>query len=106
MLDTSYQSQVSGGTAGLPDESTKGNYWALSKLKKAYQDYLFSKRSEIDEQIQSRRYYHGSQYTEEQVRTLNARKQPILTDNRIQRKIDGVTGLIERLRQDPKAYPR
>jgi hypothetical protein len=105
-MDTSYQSQVSGGSAGLPDESTKGEYWALSKLKKAYQDYLFSKRAEIDEQINSRRYYHGSQYTEDQIRILNNRKQPILTDNRIQRKIDGVTGLIERLRQDPKAYPR
>ncbi len=29
-----------------------------------------------------------------------------MTFNRIGRKIDGVVGLIERLRQDPKAYPR
>ena len=29
-----------------------------------------------------------------------------MTINRIARKIDGVVGLIERLRQDPKAYPR
>jgi hypothetical protein len=34
------------------------------------------------------------------------RKQPVVTSNRIVRKIDAVVGLVERLRQDPKAYPR
>jgi predicted phage terminase large subunit-like protein len=53
-----------------------------------------------------RRYYHGAQWTEEQIKALNKRKQPVVTFNRIGRKIDGVVGLIERLRQDPKAYPR
>ncbi len=28
-----------------------GEYWPLSKLRKCYTDYLFSKREEIDEQI-------------------------------------------------------
>jgi hypothetical protein len=37
---------------------------------------------------------------------LNLRKQPVVTYNRIGRKIDGIVGLVEKLRQDPKAYPR
>ena len=34
------------------------------------------------------------------------RRQPIVTDNQINRKIDSVAGLVTRLRQDPKAFPR
>jgi hypothetical protein len=106
-LEQSYTAQAAGSagfsTPAQPDGTT---YWPLTKLRKAYTDYLFNKREEIDEQIEARRYYHGSQWTQEQITALRKRKQPIMTFNRIARKIDGVTGLIERLRQDPKAFPR
>jgi hypothetical protein len=94
-------------TAGGSAAPDKGDgYWPLSKCKKAYLDYLGNKQAEIDEQKDARRYYHGSQWTEKQIKALNDRKQPVVTFNRIGRKIDGVVGLIERVRQDPKAYPR
>lgn len=83
-----------------------GDYWGLDKLKRAYTDYLGNKREEIDEAKVARRYYHGAQWTAEQIKILKKRKQPIQTVNRIGRKIDGVVGLLERLRQDPKAFPR
>jgi hypothetical protein len=109
-LETSYTAQPAGDAAGTatsaPPKQPGVDYWPLSKLRKAYTDYLFNKREEIDEQIEARRYYHGSQWTQEQITALRKRKQPIMTFNRIARKIDGVTGLIERLRQDPKAFPR
>jgi len=107
--ETSYTAQGAGSaqSSGAPNETgAPEDYWPLSKLKKAYTDYIFSKRAELDEQIESRRYRHGSQYTAEQVATLTKRKQPIMTFNRTARKIDGIVGLIERLRQDPKAYAR
>ena len=34
------------------------------------------------------------------------RGQPVVTYNRIKRKINTICGIIEKLRQDPKAYPR
>jgi hypothetical protein len=107
-LETSYTAQAAGSASGTHGQSTDkaGEYWPLSKLRKCYTDYLFSKREEIDEQIDARRYYHGSQYTTEQINALRRRKQPIMTFNRVSRKIDGVVGLVERLRQDPKAFPR
>jgi hypothetical protein len=109
-LEQSYTAQPAGDAAGTatsaPQKQPGVDYWPLSKLRKAYTDYLFNKREEIDEQIEARRYYHGSQWTQEQITALRKRKQPIMTFNRIARKIDGVTGLIERLRQDPKAFPR
>ena len=42
----------------------------------------------------------------DQIKTFNDRKQPVVTYNKIGRKIDGIVGLVERLKQDPKAYPR
>src|SRR5687767_5462747 len=107
-LETSYTAQAAGSATASHAQSTepKESYWPLSKLRKCYTDYLFSKREEIDEQIDARRYYHGSQYTSEQIRALRRRKQPIMTFNRVGRKIDGVVGTLERMRQDPKAFAR
>lgn len=82
------------------------SYWPLWKLKRAYTSYLQDKRAEIDEQKDSRRYYHGTQWTSAQIAEFRRRSQPVMTFNRIARKINGVVGVIERLRQDPKAYPR
>lgn len=106
-LEQSYTSQGAAPAAigGTSDGGDKG-YWGLGKLRKCYTDYLFSKRQEQDEQIESRRYYHGSQWTEAQIKTMKKRRQPVMTFNRTARKIDGMVGLIEKLRQDPKAYAR
>src|SRR5262245_4598440 len=88
------------------DEDSAEGYWSLTRCRQAYSTYLFSKRAEIDEQIQARRYRHGAHWTAEQIQILDQRKQPVVTYNRIGRKIDGIVGLTERLRQDPKAFPR
>jgi len=93
-------------TGGGAVSAERGGYWSLEKCKRAYLDYLGTKTDEIEEQKNARRYYHGAQWTSEQIKALNKRKQPVVTFNRIGRKIDGVVGLIERLRQDPRAYAR
>lgn len=97
----------SGGPSPSPSDGAAANdYLPLEKLKKQYGEYLFTKRNEIDEQIESRRYRHGAQLTAEQRKALRDRKQPPVIYNRIGRKIDGVIGLVEKMRQDPKVYPR
>jgi hypothetical protein len=83
-----------------------GQFLPVGTLIKQYLDYLTNKSAEIEEQKESRRYYHNAQWTEEQLRTLRKRKQPPVTVNRVQRKINGIVGLTQRMRQDPKAYPR
>src|SRR5262245_20139972 len=93
-----------GNTAGTT--ASTDDYWSLEKCKKAYLDYLTTKREEINEQQEARRYRHGSQWTSAQIKKLNDRGQPVVTYNRIARKIDGIVGLVEKLRQDPKAFPR
>lgn len=82
------------------------NYVDHDKRKREYLGYLDNKQNEILEQQTARRYYHGSQYTAEQIKVLNKRRQPIVTYNRVGRKINAVVGLLERNKQDPKGFPR
>jgi hypothetical protein len=53
-----------------------------------------------------RDYYDGKQWSDQELATLEARKQPAITDNRIKDKIDYSLGLERKLRTDPKALPR
>lgn len=89
-----------------PVSVANSQYWPLHRLKRAYTSYLEEKRDEIEEQKQARRYYHGSQWTAAQMAEFRRRKQPVMTFNRTARKINGVVGVVERLRQDPKGYAR
>jgi hypothetical protein len=91
---------------GTYDEKKPSDYWSLSKCKRAYTDYLFSKRPEITEQQESRRYRHGAHWNADQIKILNDRKQPVVTYNRISRKVDGICGLMEKYRAEPRAFPR
>lgn len=89
------------------DPTRDDNRWlSVEKLRKQYLDYLHVKQPEITEQRLARHYYHGDQWTAEELAVLRGRRQPPVTKNRTARKINAVVGLIERMRQDPKAYPR
>lgn len=97
---------VSSGGSGAVSDEASGDYLPISRLKRQYTDYLGVADAEIREQKEARRYYHGSQWTSEEIDALKKRKQPVVTFNRVVRKIDAVVGLVEKLRQDPKAYAR
>jgi hypothetical protein len=88
------------------DQGKDDDYYDVSRLKRQYQDYASAKADEAREMVQARHYYHADQWTKEEISTLRARKQPVITSNRIGRKIDAIGGLVERIRQDPKAYAR
>lgn len=80
--------------------------YSHSKLKRDYLNYIDVKQNEIREQQDARRYYHGSQWTKQQIAAFNKRKQPVVTFNRIGRKLNSVVGLLERQKRDPKGFPR
>lgn len=106
------QTGYSAGGAATSSTPAPGNevggsgYWTLQQCKQAYLDYAGSKALELEEIKESRRYRHHSQWTAAQIEAFNKRKQPVVTYPRIGRKIDGIVGTVERLKQDPKAYPR
>src|SRR6266576_1446057 len=92
------------GNNSLDDDGEQ--YLSIDKLKRMYFDYIGAKAAEIEEARTARRYYHGDQWTEQEIAVLQRRKQPVVTSNRIERKINAVVGIVEKLRQDPKAYAR
>lgn len=106
----SYQASQVARTPGphiqYSDGADDEGYWDLAKVKRCYTDYIGSKDDEIGEQKNSRQYRHGAQWLPGQVEVFNLRRQPVVTYNRIGRKIDSIIGLMEKIKQDPKAYPR
>lgn len=78
----------------------------ISELRQQYLDWAGAKTAEIDEQRESRHYYHGDQHTSGELQKLQLRGQPRVTFNRVNRKVDGVVGTLKKLWQDAKAYPR
>ena len=103
MLQSPEPMTSGGGSSSIDDDA---NYLSIEKLKRQYYDYLGAKTSEVEEAREARHYYHGDQWTEAELAVLKRRKQPPLTKNYIVRKINAVVGVVEKLRQDPKAYPR
>lgn len=53
-----------------------------------------------------RDYYDEHQWTAEEIQALREKKQPIITMNRIKRKVDAMVGIEQQSRVDPRAYPR
>lgn len=80
--------------------------WPAHKLFQCYESWEQAKWSENQEAFIASRYYHSKQWTEAELRELRKRRQPITTKNRIKRKVDFLVGIEQRLRRDPKAYPR
>lgn len=108
-----YQSKT--GTVGkfktnAPDDYDFGEddeeFYPVTRLRQQVLDYIAAKPLEWEEQRQARHYYHGAQWTPEEIEILRKRRQPIITFNQIARKVDSIGDLVNRLRQDPKAYPR
>ena len=87
-------------------DEERGQFLPVAVLRRQYLNYLDSKVDEIEEQKDSRRYYHGAHWTADQLRILRSRHQPPTTWNRVGRKINSIVGLVERMRSDPKALPR
>ncbi len=75
-------------------------------LFRMFQAWETAKTAENIEMYDSSRYYHGKQRTDAELKTLARRNQPPTFNNLIRRKIDFLVGLEQRLRRDPKAFPR
>lgn len=93
-------------SASATDDDERGQFLDVRKLRTQYLDYLTTKVDEIEEQRMARQYYHCVQITSEQIEKLARRHQPPMIWPRVNRKINGIVGLVERMRSDPKALPR
>lgn len=88
------------------EDNDEGQFLPVLTLHRQLQDYLGAKVEEIEEQKDSRRYYHGAQLDAEQRKVLRQRHQPIQIWNEVGRKVNGIVGQVERMRSDPKGVGR
>jgi len=77
-----------------------------SELLQYYLDTVNDSQQNRDLSELDRDYYDNKQWTDDEVKQLEKRKQPVVTFNRIKPKIDSLIGLEIRSRVDVKAYPR
>jgi hypothetical protein len=107
---TSQTGTLGSWTTQAPDDfdysGDEDGFYPVSRLRQQYIDYLSAKILEYEEQRQMRHYYHGAHWTADQIEILRKRRQPVITFNRMARKVDSVVGLVQRVRQDPKAFPK
>ncbi len=80
--------------------------YTVEKLRTMFHDAQNGSADYRKEAEADRDYYDHKQWSDAEIATLNERNQPVITDNRIQRKIDRIIGQEIVGRTDPKAWPR
>jgi hypothetical protein len=79
----------------------------LSRLEKMFDESRDLTQSARKDQQLDQDYYDGPEQLNSEVRTiLKARGQPPIFDNRIAPAIDGILGIVETAKVDPRAFPR
>lgn len=78
----------------------------LQRKIKWFRAFETNKSKELEEARVARQYYHDKQWTDGEIERLRQRGQQATVRNRIKRKVDFLVGVEQRLRRDPKAYPR
>lgn len=88
-------------------EQTGGNDDARIIAKRRHvTEYLDNTRDERNDAELHRDYFDDKQWSASEVATLQARGQPVITDNKIKDKIEYMEGVERKTRTDPKAFPR
>lgn len=82
------------------------DYGRLKTLKRMLDESRSALSPAIEDAKRARRYYDGDQLTPSMKRKLKTAKQPETIRNRIAPGVDGILGLIEQSKVDPRAYPR
>jgi hypothetical protein len=78
----------------------------LTRFKRQFDEYLDNTQESRQLAEKCRDYKDGKQWTAAEEAVLKKRKQPVITDNKIQDKVNTLMGLERQQRTDPKAYPR
>ncbi len=79
---------------------------ALVAKRRQVTEYLDNTQDERRDAELHRDYFDDKQWTSEEIAVLNARGQPVVTDNKIKDKVLYLVGVEQKTRTDPKAYPR
>ena len=79
---------------------------SLAQLKRYFAEAQALTQDSRRNAVTALDYFHSDQFTREELHTLNLRGQPAIVVNRIKPAINGIIGVTERGRSDPRAWPR
>lgn len=80
---------------------------SMDKLRKMFDEARDLTNTAREEQQRDQDYYDGPEQLNSETRAiLKARMQPPIYDNRIAPAVDGILGIIEQAKSDPRAFPR
>ena len=78
----------------------------LPKLKRYFAESAFKTQEARTHSLTAIDYYDSDQFTRGELAKLAERSQPPIVINRIKPAINGIIGVVERGRSDPRAWPR
>src|ERR1700744_2692412 len=78
----------------------------LARLKRMFSDYQTLTSNGRTECAKDIDYYDGKQWSGAELQALAKRNQPAIVINRIKPAINGILGVMERGKSDPRAWPR
>jgi hypothetical protein len=78
----------------------------LATLKRLYSEARDNTDTSAKESELAQDYYDDKQWTSAEIRVLRKRKQPEIWINRIKPAVNGILGVLEQGRTDPRAFPR
>jgi hypothetical protein len=97
---------ATGGITAGPAESAVTELPDLNRLKRYFTEHEQLTYEARRNSLTAIDYYDSDQFTREELAELHARGQPAIVINRIKPAINGIIGVTERGRSDPKAWPR
>lgn len=108
-FETSAQQPILPGTptADTPaTEELSSKLKNLSELRLMFDDYRSNTEVYRQQALVDLDFYDGKQWTVEERKELEARGQPDTYINRIKVAVNGILGVVEKSRADPRAWPR
>jgi hypothetical protein len=78
----------------------------IDLVKGQFEDFCDATQAMRELARKCRNYRDGKQWTDEEIKILKQRKQPIITDNKVFDTVNTLLGLERQYRTDPKAFPR
>jgi hypothetical protein len=75
-------------------------------LRRQFSNFVALKADEIAEAKIAIEYYHGKQFSKQQLKDFFARRQAPIVFNRVRPKINSIVGVLKKMRGDPKAFGR
>ena len=91
---------------GPSAEGARAGTASLDKLKRYFAESAYKTKEARQNSLTCLDYYDSDQFTSAERKVLADRKQPDITINRIKPAVNGIIGVVERGRSDPKAWPR